>query len=161
MKTLALVLSLSTLVALSSPVRADDDTTSGGVAVEAKAFFTSVLGKYKILKAGGEAPHESGSIGTVERDTNPDQSIVTLTYCPPGAGCDPGFIFLEDSATQVTQSGNTWTIIHDDGGGKKSRYTWTQDGGNVTFRNYQYVMPNGSTVTLEHVMVKMPAEDEG
>jgi hypothetical protein len=132
---------------------ADEDEVQGdanGSQIDSSSFFQSIKGRYSVVMAGGTPPH-GNDIGTVEIE---DQVVLTFGYCPPGAGCDPGYIFLEWSKTKVFQNGGEYTITSE-ADGKKVKYTWTVTADKISFKNYQYVMPNNSVVTLEHVLRKM------
>ncbi len=122
---------------------------ANGAQIDAGSFFQSIKGRYSILLAGGIAPH-GNDIGSVEIE---DQVILTFGFCPPGAGCDPGYIFLDNAKTKVFQTADGYTITSDDNG-KATKYTWTISGDKVSFKNFQYVMPNNSVTTLEHVIKK-------
>jgi hypothetical protein len=180
MKALALWLSLCAVAAITSPamacsedklsdsddsvVTASDDNNNLGVRVDTRGFFLANVGRLKILRAGGVAPHDSNSLGTVEREPDPEKSILTFGYCfPNGGGCDPGFIFLEDAKTQVYKQdvlgGTLYTILATDAG-KQSKYTWLAEPNQVTFKNFQYQLPSGQITTLEHVMQKLFTLDD-
>ncbi len=155
----SLILSLFVcLLAYSAPAKAfdivDQDEIGSedaiGGQIDSRSFFDSIKGKYSILMAGGAVPH-GNDVGTVELE---DQVVLTFGYCPPGAGCDPGYIFLDYPTTKVFQNGQVYTITAVENG-KATKYTWTVNGDKLSLRNFQYTMPNNSVVTLEHVLRRL------
>ena len=145
MKTLAI---LFCLVA-SSPLFASR--------VDTKAFFDGLKGSYKIVSVYGEPAHAGNDVATVEFDSG--QYIFTFPFCPPGGGCDPGYIFFDVGPTKIDLTGTTYTIATTDNG-VPTKYTWqTAPGGKITFVNPQYRMPNGSVVSLPYVVTRAADED--
>ncbi len=128
-----------------------------GTLVTTRVFFESIKGNYKILKAGGQEPH-ANEVGLVELESG--QSVLTFGFCPPSGGCDPGYNFFDDVKTKVYQmpipeGGAVFTILSDDGG-KATKFTWSiKSDGIVSLKNFQYVMPGGSVVVLEHLAKKI------
>jgi len=123
--------------------------------VDAKAFAQRVQGTYKIEFAGGTAAKEENELADVFADE--EEAAFTLPYCPPGQGCDPGYIFMKHAETTVEEVTNTDGSVVDTltvtSGTKTRIYTWTENGGKVTFTNPQYML-KGVATTLEHVLVK-------
>lgn len=126
---------------------------SPGETIPSKTFFQRISGSYKVLSAGGHAPHDGEKIAKVETDISTDEANLTFPFCPEAGGlCQPGYLdFLYDS-TQVTfrrlKSGaKQYQILIG-----KERYLWEEKLEEIHFQNYQYLTPNGELTVLTHVL---------
>lgn len=129
----------------STPVVADS--------VDAKAFFSTIKGSYKIEKVGGEAPHDGNDIADVSE--NGSEANLTFPYCPNAGGvCDPGYLDLPYGEIKVTKKTASATHITYEIVFGTKRYTWEVVGSTVYFRNYQYQTSSGRVVALTHQMKK-------
>ncbi len=135
---------------------AKTDEASLGAPIDAKTFFNDTKGAYTVLKAGGANAHD-GDTGIIELEDN--MVVLAFSYCPPSGGCDPNYVFLEYDKTKIFQKasndGTTVNTIQSEDGGKPTKFSWdVQRDGLISLKNYQYVMPDGKVVTLEHVIKK-------
>lgn len=127
-----------------------------------QAFFSSVLGKYKIERAGAGPGHEGVN---ADVSLSGEEANLSFPYCPEAGGsCDPGYIDLTLSDTKVTKRSidrsQVMATIQWDG----KVYTWEErdvkeaDGNvvrKVFFRNYQYVNAEDKFFILSHVLTRI------
>lgn len=125
--------------------------------VNTEAFFQAAVGAYTVEQIQGVAPHENTAQADVAVDAT--EAVLTFPYCVEGPNgfCDPGYLFLPLADTVVTQTAAgvdsaSYLIAVQEADGRISHYTWELAAGKVTFRNYQYQFPDGTLVTLEHVV---------
>lgn len=135
--------------------------TSGkatGDPMTVEAFIQAVQGSYKIDLVGGQKPKELDDTADVSPDDG--QGVLTLPYCAPGAGtCDPGYIFLHYDKAQIFHralaAGDDLYTILQTVNGKLFHYSWENNQGAITFRNFQYALRPGQPVALEYQLHKI------
>ncbi len=124
------------------------------VAVDTLEFFRARLGNYKIELHAGVEPH-ANSIGTVLDQS--DQALVTLGYCPEGAGfCDIGYRDMPYASTVITlisesAESRLFRIVAKVGD-VASEYEWEESGKQVRFKSFNYSLNNEIVPVLEHVL---------
>jgi len=141
-----------------SPLLEDENglaADDAGDPVGALEFFRSVSGGYQIELVAGAKPKPGIDRASVEIDG--PEAVLTMPYCPPNGGCDPGYVYFPLDRTRVYRrvfggASVLHTLVVTEAG-KASRYLWRNDGGRIFFSNPQYTVGN-QVLTLEHVLAR-------
>jgi len=136
-------------------------TASREEALDSRAFFEEVAGKYKIAKAGGEVPHDPET-ATASFKVTAAIGEVTMPYCLPSGGCDPGYLDFPYTETKVfvtrlPEGKSEYRLVFNDGSVVQN-FTATRVGNSLVFRNLQYALTETEIGTLVHELEKITVE---
>lgn len=120
-------------------------------------FIEAFKGSYIVDSVNGSKPKPENEMADVSPE--PNEGILTFSYCQPTGVCDPGYIFLPFDQTEIVKSslspGRELYDISVKQDGTNFRYTWETEGNKVILRNYQYSLQTGELIVLEHVAHKI------
>jgi len=129
------------------------------ITVNAKDFLQNLKGTYAIEKAGAEKPKPSNNTADVDIEGDPTEAALYVPYCLPSGVCDAGYIPFNYETTKVYQRtvtpGHEVYVLLIGSGPRVTHYSWEDNRGLITFRNFQYQI-DGTPVVMEHVMRKIP-----
>lgn len=150
---LTLIVTLAGL--LISPAHAAVDA---GQLIDTEAFCSKVQGVYNISSANGIKPKAEAEVGSVEKDDAAKECIFSFPYCIENSSCDPGYLFFGFKNTRVYESeGSNSLAVYElvsEMNGKETKYLLELGPSGFHFTNYQYTLPTGNVVTLEHTGMK-------
>ncbi len=119
-----------------------------------KDFFKGIEGEYSVLMVNGKKA-DSAETSIILADN--EEAILSMPYCSDGA-CNPGYIFINYTNTKIEKwdFGNSYTVygIKKTDSESEQFYTWEENNGIIHFTNYQLILPNGKTSTMQHVIRK-------
>ncbi len=134
-----------------------------GALVSGKDFFAGVAGSYEVVTDGGKTPDKPETLD-VDVEGDPMEPAIYAQHCDPITHtCDLGYYGFPHDSTAVYDNSVSATDKYYDiflGTGPTAKhFSWSEKDGLISFKNYQYVMPNTTTTfVLEHVVKRFGTE---
>lgn len=127
-----------------------------GTPVNVADFFTSIAGSYEVLTDGGVKPDKPETLD-VDIESDPAEPAIYAQHCDPVTHtCDLGYYGFPHGLTAIFDNSPSATEKFYDlfvGTGPTAKhFSWAEKDGVISYKNYQYVLPNTTTpFVLEHV----------
>ncbi len=127
-----------------------------GTSVDPKTFFTSIAGTYRIDTINGQPAHPNVT-GEVLVTSN-EEAESSMQFCLPSGSCIDGYTQYFFSQMEIfskslspTRSIHTFFMKE---GEKRREFSWEQNEGLLTFRNFQFESRDAGRISMEHVIRK-------